>query len=189
MSLQTITQKIRAAIRRGGFSELSRIAGNSIYTHLSPQGRQWRKQVRRCDVEFDRECGVDTAGFISQWDIGPVVDRETGCHYQGTDVSEFRRVLDALTLEHSKYTFVDYGSGKGRATIAAEYSFCAVVGVEHGVNLHTTAERNITIDRGPRRVLSTFRSILGDAATFSPPPGSLLVHINNPFAKSVLERV
>jgi hypothetical protein len=30
---------------------------------------------------------------------------------------------------------------------------------------------------------------LGDAATFSPPPGSLLVHIDNPFAKSVLKRV
>jgi hypothetical protein len=115
--------------------------------------------------------------------------REGAGRYQGTDAQELRTLLEALPIEISKYAFVDYGSGKGRALlVAGEYPFRSVTGVEFAVNLHTIAERNIRIDRGPRRCQDV-RSVLGDATAFSPPPGPVLVYLYNPFGKSGIERV
>lgn len=146
--------------------------------------------MRRSDADFDLERGTDTAGLISQWDVGPVLgNRDDAVRYEGTDALELRRMLDALSLDFPTHTFVDLGSGKGRVLlVAAEYPFRSVVGVEYAVNLHTTAERNIWIDRGPRRCRDV-RSILGDAAAFSPPPGPLLVYLYNPFKKSIVVQV
>lgn len=51
--------------------------------------------------------------------------------------SVLRQILDRLPLDFEEYTFIDLGSGKGRALlIASEYPFRAVVGVELSPKLH-----------------------------------------------------
>jgi hypothetical protein len=190
MKLQTVPKKFRAAIRRGGISELWRVASDTLFTHLSPRGRRRLQHIARCDADFDRERGTDTAGMISPWDMGPTLGSCESAHgYEGTDASALRRVLEALSLDFPIFTFVDLGSGKARVLlVAAEYPFHSVVGIEHAVNLHMTAERNIRIDRGPRQCRDV-RSLLGDVTEFSPPAGPLLVYLFNPFERSVFEQV
>ncbi len=74
MSLQTIPQKILAAIRRGGFSELGRIAGDSIYTHF-------RRREGFGDRKSDVAMSNSTASAARhRWLIingtwGPLLDR------------------------------------------------------------------------------------------------------------------
>jgi tRNA G46 methylase TrmB len=53
-----------------------------------------------------------------------------------------RRVLRSLPLrDHSDYTFVDLGSGKGRMLlIASEFPFRRIVGVEMRRDLHAQAK-------------------------------------------------
>jgi hypothetical protein len=125
--------------------------------------------------------------LISQWDVGPVIgSREGAGRYQGTDAGELRGVLDAFSLDFSTYTFLDVGSGKGRALlVAAEYPFRSVIGVEHAQNLHAIAEQNIHVGRGPRRCRDV-KSILADAIPV--PPGPLLVYLYNPFGRAATEQ-
>jgi hypothetical protein len=193
MKLHTIPVKMTSAIRRGGLGELCRIVGNSLVTNFSPRGRRFKQYLANCDIEFDRERGTDTSGIISQWDVGPVVgSRLWASWYQGTDAAELRGVFDELSasLDFADYTFLDLGSGKGRALlVAAEYAFRSVVGVEHSSMLHEIAEKNICVDCGVRRCKNV-KSILGDATTFVvPAEGSLLVYMYNPFGRSPIEQV
>ena len=50
-----------------------------------------------------------------------------------------------LDVDHSEFTFVDYGLGKGRVLmLAAEYPFKRIVGVEFSESLDRTARQNLT---------------------------------------------
>jgi predicted RNA methylase len=47
-------------------------------------------------------------------------------------------------MKHGETTFVDIGSGKGRALIiAAEYAFKRIIGVEYSPSLATICRRNL----------------------------------------------
>ena len=107
--------------------------------------------------------------------------------YFGVAPSAFRQILDQLRLEFETYTFIDLGSGKGRALlIASEYPFHAITGVELSPKLHAIAVANITSYRGPAQRCRNIRSIEGDATEFPFPAGPLLVYLWNPFEAAVL---
>ena len=51
-----------------------------------------------------------------------------------------------MNIEHDRFTFVDFGAGKGRVLMmACEYPFKQVIGVELSRKLHATASRNYNI--------------------------------------------
>jgi hypothetical protein len=92
--------------------------------------------------------------------------------------------------DHSTFTFVDLGSGKGRILfLAAEYPYTLIQGVELVEELHLQAERNIRSCRigklRGRRIESSFL----DAMDFEFPPGNLVLYLFNPFPASTLQRV
>jgi SAM-dependent methyltransferase len=91
--------------------------------------------------------------------------------YFGVPPSAFRRILDWLQdrfhLEFEKCTFIDLGSGKGRALlIASEYAFGAIVGVELSPKLHAIAAANIAGSRGTAQRSRNARTIEADATEF-----------------------
>ncbi len=95
-----------------------------------------------------------------------------------------------LGLDFEKYTFVDLGSGKGRALlIASEYPFRAIVGVELSPKLRAIAAANIACYRAPGQQCQNLLSIEGDATVFTFPEGSLVVYLWNPFEAPVFTRV
>jgi SAM-dependent methyltransferase len=144
---------------------------------------------------FDQQFGVETSGLIFAEDLLSGKRRDLyNAGYFGVAPSAFRQILDRLQdqlqLEFAKYTFVDLGSGKGRALlIAAEYPFCAIVGVELSPKLHAIAAANITGYQGPAQQCRNVRSIEADATEFSFPAGPLVVYLWNPFEAPVFSCV
>lgn len=97
---------------------------------------------------------------------------------------------DLPIKDHSQYTFIDMGSGKGRMLfLAAEHSFRKVQGLEFVIDLHERACDNIKRYRHRKQKCAHLESIHGNAADFEFPSGNLVVCIFNPFGPEVLDRV
>jgi len=144
---------------------------------------------------FDQQFGVETSGLLFAEDLLSGKPRDLyNAGYFGVAPSAFRQILnrlrDQLQPELEKYTFIDLGSGKGRALlIASEYAFRAIVGVELSPTLHAIAAANIAGYRGPAQQCRNVRSIEADATEFSFPAGPLVVYLWNPFEAPVFSCV
>jgi SAM-dependent methyltransferase len=96
---------------------------------------------------------------------------------------------ERLQLNFERFTFVDAGSGKGRALLlATNYPFREIIGVELSPELDRIARTNIARYTA-RRPHPPVVSILGDAAEFEWPPGPLIVYMWNAFTRPVMEQV
>jgi SAM-dependent methyltransferase len=110
--------------------------------------------------------------------------------YQGSDPQLFHEILQRVPEDLTGFTFIDMGSGKGRALLmASEYPFAMVIGVEIIPELHETAERNIASISSENRRCAEVRSWCGDAREFDFPPDPSVVYFFNPFPEDVLRNV
>jgi hypothetical protein len=89
-----------------------------------------------------------------------------------------------------RFTFVDFGSGKGRVLlVASHYPFREIVGVEFSSALHEIAEDNIRRYQSSARRCQNVRSMSADAANFALQEREYVLYFNNPFAEPVFARV
>jgi hypothetical protein len=140
--------------------------------------------------EFDRVYRVDTAGRIGLEELTVNGNRDAGVYYLGTDPDAFRAAISSLPIRHDNYTFVDYGSGKGKALLlASEWPFKAIIGVEFAPALHRVAEQNFGTYTNPAQLCRELRSVNTDAREFDPPPGPLVLYLYNPFTEPALSAV
>jgi SAM-dependent methyltransferase len=96
---------------------------------------------------------------------------------------------ERLQLDFERFTFVDAGSGKGRALLlASDYPFREIIGVELSPELDRIARANIARYTA-RRPHPPVVSVLGDAAEFEWPSGPLIVYMWNAFTRPVMEQV
>jgi hypothetical protein len=103
-----------------------------------------RKEDLR-NLAFDQRYGTDTAAEVPLASAGVnAKDAQRGnAAYRAVWTSEFHRSMAALPIEHDRFVFIDFGSGKGKAMLmAADYSFQRIVGVEYAPRLHQIAVRN-----------------------------------------------
>lgn len=140
---------------------------------------------------FDQQHGTDTSGLIWGEDL-PSGSRSdawiTG--YYGIAPSVFHRMMRGLPEDLSGYTFLDIGSGKGRALmLASHYGFAEILGVEISAQLHQVATANLARYAPPERLCYRARTLLQDATTLAFPPGPLVIYMNHPFCRPVLEKV
>jgi SAM-dependent methyltransferase len=152
-----------------------------------PSGTRERPKEYLPVHPFDRQFGVETSGLLFAEDLlsGSAKDLYNAGYF-GVAPSAFRQILRRLQLDFEKYTFVDLGSGKGRALlIASDYPFRAIVGVELSPKLHAIAVKNIAIYRTSAQRCQDIRSIEGDATEYSFPDGPLVVYLWNPFEAPV----
>jgi hypothetical protein len=96
---------------------------------------------------------------------------------------------EQLHLDFERFSFVDVGSGKGRALLlASDYPFREIVGIELSHELERIARANIAqyteARPGPPVI-----SLQGDAADFPWPSGPLIIYMWNAFTEPVMERV
>ena len=141
---------------------------------------------------FDERFGVETGGLIYDLPTGHRHDMYNNGYF-AVAPSVFHTVLDAmrerLHVDYRRFSFVDVGSGKGRALLlAAGYPFREVIGVELSPELDRVARSNIARYTGPRP-RAPIRPVHGDAADFHWPAGPLLVYIWNSFTEPVMEQV
>ena len=98
--------------------------------------------------------------------------------------------IAALKIDSANFSFVDFGSGRGRLILAAaSLPFKQCIGIEFSRTLHAEACDNIT--NYPRRALACLDnvSLNLDARNFVLPDGNIVAFFFNPFLGSVLDQV
>jgi SAM-dependent methyltransferase len=153
---------------------------------------QPRVSGRRAGLRFDAQHGVTTEAlvFLGSLDpeaMGPSLSEAT--HYEATPVADLATLLRAVPFPLERATFVDLGSGMGRAVLlAAQQPFRQVVGVELSPALHEIARENLERFSGTLRCRDV-RLVRADARDYRLPPGDLVAYLYNPFGGSVLAAV
>ena len=140
-----------------------------------------RKRRRYGDAEYDWERRVNTTsgGVRARSRLLGLLHSE----YQPIEPEIFRHIVGQLHIEFERFTFVDIGSGKGRALLlAAEYPLRRIIGIELLPELHEIAARNTAQD-------SRIEPHCGDAAEFRFPLEPLVVYFFNPLPEAGLRKV
>ena len=151
---------------------------------------QIRVSGRRAGQRFDADHRVATEALVFLGDldpeaIGPNIEHAT--HYEPTPVGDLDALLPHVPFALERTTFVDIGSGMGRAVLlAARHPFRQIVGLEISGALHAVACDNLAaVDRDALRCRDV-RLVRGDAADYRFPRGDLVVYLYNPFGAAVL---
>lgn len=148
-------------------------------------------RARRADQAFDRRWGTDTGGTMNLSALNVARDRALmGCGYQASNGVALSEAMTAAAIDPARFTFIDYGSGKGRVVmIAAAAGFGRAIGVEFAPELHAVAlanaDRFAAVGGAPRRC----EMVLGDAGSYVPPAGPIFAYIYNSFGPVILREV
>jgi SAM-dependent methyltransferase len=99
-------------------------------------------------------------------------------------------MLESLDLDFQEFTFIDIGSGKGRALLmAADFPFRRVLGVELLPELHRIAQENINNYRSDSQQCFALESVCADAREFELPTEPTLLYLFNPLPEAGLSRL
>ncbi len=148
---------------------------------------------RRAGLRFDADRNVTTEALLFLGDldpeaIGPSLEHAT--HYEPTPVGEVAALLGHVPFALARATFVDLGSGMGRALMeAASLPFRRIVGVEISPALHAVATENFARLERANFACRDVRLVRADAARYVFPRGPLVVYLYNPFSGTVLQAV
>lgn len=180
----SIMSKFRRACERDGFSGALRLAVRNLIVMPSA----FRPRAEK--TWFDEKYGVDTDTWIEVEDLGVKSPSKTfACAYAPVTVRVWEDAMALLKINHRDFTFIDLGSGKGRALmLAAGYPFQEIIGVEFSATVHSIAMRNIEVYAGPR-LCSSIRCVCDDAAAFKLPNAPLVIQLFNPFVGDVMRQV
>lgn len=182
--------QVRYGWRRHGPIGCIWLIGHNIAYHVGRRGRQ-ASGSRQVDV-FDSKYGTETGGYreIRGLDVITLPAARYARRYEPSSAELVHSELEKLQIDLDRFTFIDFGSGKGRALlIAAGFPFKEVVGVEFSRELHEIAKRNIAQIRPEYSRAGALRSIHGDAATFELPKSDLVCYFYNPFGPPVITAV
>jgi hypothetical protein len=156
------------------------------------RSRNQRGHVLRQVDPFDQKYGTETGGYrdIRSLDVITLPAARYAGRYEPSSAGLVCSELKKLQTDLARFTFIDFGSGKGRALlIAAGFPFKEVVGVEFSRELHEIAERNIARIPPEYSRAGALRSIHGNAATFELPKSDLVCYFYNPFGPPVITAV
>lgn len=163
--------RLQSSLRRHGWRRTLTLIPRNIVVYLT---------------DFDRKFHTNT-GWQPEDDEGLPQEHEG---YEGTRPRLFHRIMRSLEIDPRQYTFIDLGSGKGKALLlASHYPFQRVIGVEYNSRLSKIAADNARIYRHPQRQVETIATISDDAGSFTMPEGNLLIYLFNPFMAPIMERV
>ena len=149
-----------------------------------------RRRSRFGDIDYDCDHAVDTT-----WARLPLSVRLREVFserlYQPTVEEEFAEIMQHLaTVDLETFTFIDLGSGKGRALLlAAMYPFQHIIGVEVQPELDAIARKNLDRFNEHGQQCQSISSICADAREYEFPLRNLVVYLFNPFPDYVLSEV
>jgi SAM-dependent methyltransferase len=161
-----------------------------VMIELTPSYRQ----ARFGDLDYDLEQSVNTTranvSFKTQW-----LATMAGSPYYATDPWLFDEIMQSLTgaplnLRTERFTFIDLGSGKGRALLlAAAHPFRRIIGVELMPELHQACVENIEGFNQAHGESGRLEALCLDARDFQFPMEPLVVYLFNPFPEPVFAAV
>jgi len=184
-----------SAYRSGGLGEVRRLVSRSAYWRFHPRVRRWATELplqQQIDEDFDRAFGLDTAGEIALSEVGIAAsDVERGhARYRPVWTRVLSEALRRIPDNLEGFTFVDYGSGKGKALLlASDYPFEEIIGIEFARPLHDIATSNIEKYSNATQRCRSLRSECVDALVFVPPERPLVCFFFNPFDEATMAAV
>lgn len=120
--------------------------------------------------------------------VGPVPEAEYR-RYHSFPRLPLLLAINTLPFDPPKYTFIDYGSGRGRLLLtAARLPFLRVFGVEFSRTLHEEALQNIGSYPRDQLRCGAIASVHMNAVDFEP-PSDFVAFFFNPFPLEIIERV
>ena len=164
-----------------------------IVAKLLPSYRAQTVTLRRRAIEFDELYGVDTAMMPHEIKPLSIDNSKTNFHsygYAASDPNYFLEAMNHLEIDHKEYTFIDFGSGKGRALLmASQFPFRKILGVEFLEELHEIAKQNIAAFQKHAVGCCNLESTCMDVLDLELPKNNLVCYFYNPFSKSILNQV
>jgi len=138
---------------------------------------------------FDSQFGTDTATIVS---VGALdIPNEKVLHanrYEAVSQEVFTEAMLTLPATN-EYTFVDIGSGKGKALLlASHYPFREIVGIELSAQLTAIALENIAKYRNTSQKCSVIRVECRDALTCDLPLSNCILYLYNPFDGAIMQQ-
>jgi 16S rRNA G966 N2-methylase RsmD len=143
------------------------------------------------DLFFDMRYQIDTINTeqLENLDIDSP-NKQYGVYYEGTNAYIFQKMISHVKLDPSQTTFVDFGSGKGKAMfMAAERGFRKVIGVEFSIELVETCRKNLEIFKAKSRSKTEFEILHMDASEYAIPADANLLFFSNPFNEELTGKV
>lgn len=155
--------------------------------------RGWTPRYRRLksiEREFDRKHGVKTDCIITLDELDVADHAQFRNDYQATPPPALRALLTGLEIPYSDFTFVDLGSGMGRAVlIASEFPFRKIIGVEFSSELHQIARQNVLHFKSGQQKCRNIELVHGDVVEYALPAEKTVFYLYNPFQRPVLEKM
>lgn len=140
---------------------------------------------------FDHRLGLRTSGHVPLEHLAMEgLDVEESHSYLPTPVNVLPDVLPRLGIDYGAFTFVDLGSGKGAAILAAaEFDFRRIMGVEFSRDLHAISVENVRRYQQRHGVKSEVEILNMDVRDFVFPEDEMVVYAFNPFEADLLHEV
>jgi 16S rRNA G966 N2-methylase RsmD len=143
-------------------------------------------RLRVTNRYYERRIGVETVGMITMKDLG--FANSEFVEYDPVGYQEIYSALARVPLDKSQSTFLDYGSGKGRAVIAAAtLPFRRIIGIEISDRLLAIAKKNLATMK--HRRCNCVDLVLMEATQYAVPTDVNLIYFYNPFTGQILQRV
>jgi len=183
----SLLRKIRAKIEQLGWVEtmkliLHRLGG--IYEDQLDAYRDYRWEKE--EEDFDRRFNIDTC-YSEDEDRLQTNDSDIYFDYDPVKVSTFTKAIQCLKIRYEDFTFIDIGSGKGRALLmATSYPFKEIIGIEMFPYFKEIAERNIVAFRNVEQKCFNIKIENFEATAYPLPQEKTVFFLFNPFNGEVL---
>lgn len=183
-----LRRRIGDGVRHHGFAKTFCDVASAVYRimmELTPA----RKKTRYGDLDYDLEHAVDTtrANVNLRTQLMATL---AGHPYFATEPWLFEQIMQALPADLREFTFIDLGSGKGRAMLmASDHPFRRILGIEFLPVLHQAARKNIAKYTSERQQCKQIESVNMDVRDFAFPYGPLVVYVFNSFPQPVFAEV
>lgn len=143
------------------------------------------------EPDFDRVHGTITNDWVEVEDGGlPQASVLNAIRYVPTHPELIRHICRTLPIRHQDYTFIDLGSGRGRALLlASHFPFKKIIGVEVSPRHHQIAKDNLARYRASGRQCADVEALCIDAGEYEFPRSDLVIYMYQPFVGPVFRRV
>ena len=192
MEMSPLRRLTSAWMRHGitGFPKL--IAKNvAYYATRLVSGRLFEKD-QQATSECDEAYGIETEKIheVGALDIATAKNARHAVRYQPSPLRVATETISALDIDHKRFSFLDFGAGKGRVlVIAGQFPFKSVIGIEFSRELCEIATRNIARIAPAQRAAAAIECINEDVTACLLPDTPLVCYFYNPFDRVIMSTV
>ena len=189
--LRELFDRYRRARRRRGLGGTLKLIAWKIGHACGYWTLPSRYRERRRDREFDHRFGIETSGLVELRHMK--IDSQNvpyATSYEQTKPAAFDELMKHLNIHFEEFTFIDFGSGKGRAVLlASDYPFKKIIGVEFAPQLDEIAQQNVNRYHSATQKCRAIELHCLDVAEYVIPVEPAVFYFYNPFDAPVMTSV